>query len=348
MALIVLRCTFLLVAVGVGATLATKVQTANPWLPLGVFFGIAALAVGVVVGDVAFRQKRIDTISAVYFGTLVGAYLSYALGLAFQPLIPSGWDLHSLQLVLGMVLIYLCTSILLQTRNDYRFLIPYVEFAKEVKGIKPYLLDTSAVLDGRIGDVLKTGVLDRRLLMPQFILVELQKIADSADKQKRGRGHRGLDLLNKLRTHERLDLQIFERDFPELRGQPVDLQLVLLAKRLDGKIITNDYSLNKVAQVHGVEVLNLNDLANALKTVYIPGDLLSVRILKSGEEPGQGVGYLEDGTMVVVEGGKPYLHKTVQATVTSTLTTSAGRMIFSKFDKNDKAESGVPQPATNS
>jgi uncharacterized protein YacL len=167
--------------------------------------------------------------------------------------------------------------------------------------------------------------------MPRFVLQELQAIADSGDKLRRARGRRGLDILNRLRNTENVDLKIYDRELPEMDGQPVDMKLVLLAKHLEGKIVTGDYNLNKVARLHNVVVINLNDIANSLKPVCLPGENLNVRIVKPGEEMGQGVGYLDDGTMIVVEGGRDHIGKEVKISVTSVLQTSAGRMIFGKF-----------------
>jgi uncharacterized protein YacL len=226
---------------------------------------------------------------------------------------------------------------LLQTKDDFRFISPYVEFSKEVKGLKPIVLDTSVVIDGRIADVVETNILNSQLIMPQFVIGELQGIADSSDKLRRSRGRRGLDILNRLRNNPQVDLKIFDHDLAEFTGQPVDLKLVLLAKHLEGRIVTNDYNLNKVSKLHGVDVINLNDVANALKPVCLPGEPLRVRIVKQGEEAGQGVGYLDDGTMVVIEGGRDHVGETVQITVTSVLQTSAGRMIFGRY--------GAPVPA---
>jgi uncharacterized protein YacL len=295
----------------------------------------------VIALDLFIPRKQIDVITAVYFGLAVGAFLTYILMLALTPLLPpidetSANREHALairaalQLVLGMVLCYACISLLLQTKDDFRFIIPYVEFAKEVKGLKPYVLDTSVVIDGRIADLVETNVLDNQLILPRFALSELQGIADSSDKLRRARGRRGLDILNRLRTNENVDLKIYDRDLPEFAGQAVDMKLVLLAKHLEGKIVTGDYNLNKVARLHNVQVINLNDISNSLKPVFLPGESLNVRIVKQGEEIGQGVGYLDDGTMIVVEGGRDYIGKEVKIAVTSVLQTSAGRMIFGK------------------
>ncbi|MEM8865062.1 MAG: PIN domain-containing protein, partial [Planctomycetota bacterium] len=205
--------------------------------------------------------------------------------------------------------------------------------AKQIKGLKPLVLDTSVVIDGRIADVVETGVVDSQLIMPQFVISELQGIADSSDKLRRNRGRRGLDILNRLRSNQHIDLVIFDRELPEFEGQAVDQKLVLLAKHLEGKVVTNDYNLNKVAKLQSVGVVNLNDIANALKPVFLPGEAIDVRIVKPGEEASQGVGYLDDGTMVVIEGGRDHVGDSVTATVTSVLQTSAGRMVFGKFVK---------------
>ena len=162
---------------------------------------------------------------------------------------------------------------------------------------------------------------------------------------RRSRGRRGLDILNRLSNNHDVDFKIFDRDLPEFLGQPVDLKLVLLAKHLEGKIVTNDYNLNKVARLHGVGVINLNELANALKPLFLPGETLEVRVVKSGEEVGQGVGYLDDGTMIVIEGGREHINETVRIAVTSVLQTSAGRMIFGRYEGAAIARAPVPQPA---
>lgn len=324
-----------MVAAGLGVQLIRSPDLGHDpeYLPWVVFGGLMALSGLVIAADIFVRRKRLDTLSAVYFGLVVGLFLTYVLQLALSPILPhnapvSQWT----QLVLGMVLCYTCISLIFQTKDDFRFIIPYVEFAKEVKGRKPYVLDTSVVIDGRIADVVETQVFDNQLIMPRFVIGELQGIADSSDRLRRSRGRRGLDILNRLRSNTQVDLQIHDRDLPEFEGQPVDLKLVLLAKHLQGKIVTNDYNLNKVAQLHGVGVINLNDLANALKPVVLPGESLEVRIVKAGEEPGQGVGYLDDGTMIVVEAGREHINRSVRIAVTSVLQTSAGRMIFGRYD----------------
>jgi uncharacterized protein YacL len=335
MALIVLRCCFILVAAGLAVSLfnSETLENRSPWVVWAVFFGVLGVALAVIAADMFVRRKRIDTISAVYFGLLVGLLLTYVLGIALTPLLGNSEHRGMIQLSLGTALCYLCISFLIQTKDDFRFIIPYVEFAKDVKGLKPYILDTSAIIDGRIADVVETHILDNPLLMPRFVLSELQSVADSSDKLRRSRGRRGLDILNRLRSNKQVDFHIHDRELPEMAGQEVDMKLVLLAKQLDGKLVTGDYNLNKVARLHNVPVINLNDLSNALKPVFLPGERVDVRLVKPGEEDSQGVGYLDDGTMIVVENGRPHIGKDVRISVTSVLQTSAGRMIFGKFQE---------------
>ncbi len=337
MGLIVLRCTFVVVAAGLAVIVISSGlhRSDSPLMAWGVFFGVMAIALVAIAVDMAIPRKRLDTISAVYFGLIVGLFLAYVVHLALAPLFigPTGAKLEGpVRLILAAVLCYTCISLLMQTKNDFRFIIPYVEFSKEVKGRRPYILDTSVVIDGRIADVVETNLFDSQLVMPRFVISELQAIADSSDRLRRARGRRGLDILNRLRNNPEVDLVIYDRELPEFAGQPVDLKLVALAKHLEGKLITNDYNLNKVAKLHGVGVINLNDLANALKPVFLPGEQVEVRVIKPGESQAQGVGYLDDGTMVVVEGGRDHIGETVTISVTSVLQTSAGRMVFGRYE----------------
>ena len=336
MALVVLRFIFILVAAGLGASFANSdlIPASQGWAHWVAFAGVMGLSAFVVGLDVFLRRKQLDVISAVYFGMIVGLFLTYVLELALIPVLPDDKSHLAkwVHLILGMVLCYTCISLLLQTKDDFRFIIPYVEFAKEVKGLKPYVLDTSVIIDGRIADVVETRILDAQLIMPRFVVAELQGIADSSDRLRRSKGRRGLDILNKLRNNTQVDLKIYDTELPEFAGQPVDMKLVLLAKHLQGKIVTNDYNLNKVAKLNGVGVINLNDVANSLKPTFLPGECIETRIVKHGEEAGQGVGYLEDGTMIVVDGGREHLNRQIRVAVTSVLQTSAGRMVFGRYD----------------
>jgi len=215
-------------------------------------------------------------------------------------------------------------------------------FSTEKTSRKNYkVLDTSVIIDGRIADVCETSFIDGTLIIPQFVLHELQLVADSSDPLKRNRGRRGLDILQRMQKMVNITVQIVEEDFPQLRE--VDLKLIELARAYEGKIVTNDFNLNKVSQLQGVPVLNINDLANALKPVVLPGEVMRVFILKEGKEYNQGVAYLDDGTMVVVDNAKKMISKTIDVSVTSVLQTTAGKMIFGKYDERRALVEAVHQ-----
>jgi uncharacterized protein YacL len=264
--------------------------------------------------------------------------------------VAQAWDLRSGRVggyiglgkvMVAIILCYLAVSIVLTTKDDFRLVIPYVEFAKQVRGVRPLLLDTSVLIDGRIDTLGQTGFMDAPLIVPQFVIDELQALADSGDKLKRARGRRGLTLVSKLQTNPYVDVSIDNTDLPK---QSVDHMLLQLASQQNLRILTTDYNLNKVAQIHGVTVLNLNDLTNAVKSQAIPGEALVVDIVKHGEGAAQGVGYMPDGTMVVVEEAAAHINKSVVLTVTNSLQTSAGRMIFGVF----KELAGTAQLGENS
>jgi uncharacterized protein YacL len=316
--------------------------------------GILAFGTLVLFTDVRERQKEITTISAVYFGLLLGLVFGWLFALTLEPLME--YAFHKPQMVqLGRVLItvvccYITISTLLQTKDEFRFIIPYVEFSKQVKGGRPLILDTSVIIDGRIADVCDTRLIDTRLIVPRFVLQELQAIADSSDKLKRNRGRRGLDILKRLQTNPKIELQMHDGNIPELRtGERirVDERLVILAKALNARVVTNDFNLNKIAQLQGVDVINLNELANALKTVALPGEAMAVKIVKAGDQIGQGIAYLDDGTMVVVEQGRALIGQDAVIVVTSVLQTPAGRMIFGRPDQRASG-SHTPYPAGGS
>lgn len=348
MVLWVLRIVFILLAGSVGL-IWTKLEL--PLLANGYYWILPltlGLAILIVLGDIWVREKRIDTISSIYFGIIVGLFLNFMAMLALDPYFnelitnnkQNGEAIRTAcSLTLGIVLCYITTSFIIQTKDDFRFIVPYVQFAREFKGIRPYLLDTSVIIDGRIADVVESGILDQKLLVPHFVLNELQTIADSGEKIRRARGRRGLDILNRLRSNKEIDMTIYDRDHPELAGQPVDQKLVLLATILEGKIVTNDYNLNKVARLQNVKVINLNDLANAVKSNFLPGERIATKVVRPGEAVGQGVGYLDDGTMIVIEDGREYVGREVSVAVTSVLQTSAGRMIFAALENGSPKSS---------
>ena len=336
MLLYVIRAIFVLVAASLGVRLSAILGDLGFRSGYMTFLIVVAISIGVVIVDALTPRKRIQTISALYFGVIVGVILSNLINEALDPAMNSYFNPKFASGLTGLFTIficYICVTTLLQTKDDFRFIIPYVEFSKEVKGARPLVLDTSVVIDGRIADVAETRVIDQPLIIPRFVLQELQGIAASSDKLRRNRGRRGLDILNRLQKSAGIEVQIHDAEIPELAGiREVDQRLVVLAKHLGGKVVTNDYNLNKIAKLQGVDVINLNDLANAMKPIVLPGEGLTVKIIKRGEEQGQGVGYLDDGTMVVTEQGAFHLGETVRLTVTSVLQTSAGRMIFGRID----------------
>ncbi len=317
---------------------------------------VAILGIGffVLATDLLVRNKQITTISAVYFGLLLGLLLGTLFSMALEPMV-TDWAgrnpevSQGVRLLLTVICCYISISMLLQTKDEFRFIIPYVEFSKQVKGARPLVLDTSVIIDGRIADMCDTGILDTKLVVPRFVLQELQGIADSSDKIKRNRGRRGLDVLKRMQSNPKVELQMHEANLPELREvHKVDERLVVLAKVLGARVVTNDFNLNKIAQLQGVDVINLNELANALKLVALPGEHLTVRIVKQGDQIGQGVGYLDDGTMVVVEQGRSYIGQDVSIVVTSVLQTPAGRMIFGRIEREPGGRPERPAASSES
>jgi uncharacterized protein YacL len=241
---------------------------------------------------------------------------------------------RAIKWTLGICVCYLTISIVMRTKDDVRFVIPYVQFTKQTKGARPLVLDTSVIIDGRIADLCHSKLFDAPLVVPRFVLNELQLIADSPDRLKRNRGRRGLDILNAMQTDPIIDVEINDtvlEDMDEVKG--VDQKLVMFTKSCNGRLATTDYNLSKVAQVREVDVVNINDLASSLKVVALPGEAMQVKIIKPGEEADQGIGYLDDGTMIVVEGGRNKIGRELLISVTSSLQTSAGKMIFGKFEE---------------
>lgn len=294
---------------------------------------LVGLAIGVAFAFLIIAlELRLHRVPA---HNMVGALVGGVTGLLGANLVWGvihGLDLQGEHFIHSLLIVFLIyMGIVIGARRGEWFEPARVIAAfKDASRLHQYkVLDTSVIIDGRIADVCETGFLDGTLVVPQFVLRELQQVADSSDSMKRNRGRRGLDVLQRIQKMPNVSVQIVETDFPEVKE--VDLKLIELAKRLSGKIVTNDFNLNKVAQLRGVAVLNVNDLANALKPVVLPGEALRVFVLKEGKEPGQGVAYLDDGTMVVVDQGKRAIGRTIEVTVTSVLQTTAGKMIFCRW-----------------
>jgi uncharacterized protein YacL len=324
---------------------AYQLQPLGPDTLLNIAFG-SVLGLLIVV-----LEHRLKTTSVTH---MIGALLGGAIGLVAAKTIGAAlyWAnlgnervvfLHS---VILLALPYL-GLVLGARRGEWLEPQNLVSLFRAAGPRKRYkVLDTSVIIDGRIADICETGFMDGTLVIPQFVLKELQMVADSSDSMKRNRGRRGLDILQKIQKMSGVDVSISDMDFPEVRE--VDLKLIELARALQGKIVTNDFNLNKVAQLRGVEVLNINELANSLKPVVLPGEIMKVFILKEGKEYNQGVAYLDDGTMVVVDNARKMIGKTIDVVVTSVLQTTAGKMIFGRFIEPAVAAQTAPAPATGS
>ncbi len=317
-------------------------QTGVTSLFIRVFCGMGVAAIVIAI-DWLTPKKSLNALAGIFFGLLVGVLISWAMSPVMEMMNELYFHMYpdALQTskwIMGVCICYLVISLVIQTKDDVRFIIPYVEFSRQTKGLRPLVLDTSVIIDGRIADIAQTKLFDAPLIVPRFVLNELQLIADSADKIKRNRGRRGLDMLNKLQSSPVVEVLIDDTPPPGVDPKAdVDHKLVAFSKNCDGRLVTNDYNLNKVAQLRGVDVININDLANALKTVVLPGEQMQIKIIRPGEEAQQGIGYLDDGTMVVVEEGRNRIGETIIISVTSALQTSAGRMVFGKLEKSSNS-----------
>jgi len=296
-------------------------------------------AIGLLIGvlivtiDIFFKQYTVRNILAVILGLALGL-LTHRLFMTVVSYVQFTPDvMRNFGIATAIIFSYLGVITVLRGQDEFSLMIPFVHLDSKGPGEEMILLDTSVIIDGRIADIANTHFLSSKLILPRFVLKELQLIADSSDPLKRARGRRGLDVLNAIQSNPNIQVKIHEMDFPEFNT--VDAKLVKMGQVLQAKVFTNDYNLNKVAELQGVKVLNINDLANALKPVVMPGEEMEIKILKEGKEHEQGVAYLDDGTMVVVDNGKRRLGHTVKVTITSVLQTQAGRMIFAKLSEDN-------------
>jgi uncharacterized protein YacL len=304
---------------------------------LGLTLAVGAIGLIVVVIDAMTPNKRLASIFGVYLGICLGLVGTFAIGTLLDTIIQA-WELDRTNAVLyvnlakvsvGLILCYIAVSVVMTTKDDFRLVIPYVEFSKQNRGVRPMLLDTSAIIDGRILDLSESGALDAPFVVLQPVIDELQKLSDSSDKGKRARGRRGLDMIAKLQASPRVAISIEEA---QIDGGNVDRGLVDVAKLRGYRVVTTDAGLAKIAEIAAVTSININRIAGALRAQALAGDRLEIELVREGENPTQGVGYLSDGTMVVVEGGAGRMGETVSTVVTNTLTTSAGRMIFARVE----------------
>jgi uncharacterized protein YacL len=316
------------------AVLAFAAYFLHPFnLEARVAAGVGIIAgIGVVVFEIRIKQVSMPRLIGAAFGSVLGILGAYLISLVMERAMPDSDNTVPFLEILILALMTYCGLVVGAAKGDMLNLSALGGlFGKEKAPNTVKILDTSVIIDGRIADIAETGFIDGALVIPQFVLRELQMVADSSDGMKRNRGRRGLDVLQRIQKMPQLNIQIVDDDFPNVRE--VDMKLIELAKLYACKIVTNDFNLNKVAQLRGVEVLNINELANALKPVVLPGETMRVFILKEGKEYNQGVAYLDDGTMVVVDNARKMISKTIDVAVTSVLQTTAGKMIFGRFDE---------------
>jgi uncharacterized protein YacL len=342
--LLIIRGLFVTLLGSAGYFLTPFKQTFHP--DLAAWAGSAcgvAMGLGIVFFEFQVREVSLKRLIGAAIGSTMGIGGAVLIAIVLRWALGSGHPVLPLLQVSILLWMSYIGVIVGANKGDMLNLAALGGiFGGEKTGKQTFkILDTSVIIDGRIADIAETGFLDGTIVLPQFVLRELQLVADSADSMKRNRGRRGLDILQRVQKMAHLNVQIIEDDFPNVRD--VDMKLIELGKVYDCKIVTNDFNLNKMAQLHGVEVLNINELANALKPIVLPGELMRVFILKEGKEYNQGVAYLDDGTMVVVDNAKRLISKTVDIAVTSVLQTTAGKMIFGRFDERvhavyDKAQ----------
>lgn len=325
MTLLFIRLLFLTGAMLVGYQVAGSSDAALTGVIVGAVMGAI-----VIFSEIGMRKISLRGLSSAVFGLFLGLIMAKLLTDILMLLKVEPDILSLVRTVMTLVLCYLCMAIALRGKDEFNIVIPYIRLSRQDQIESMIVVDTSAIIDGRIADICKTKFAEGKLVVPRFVLKELQLISDSADPIKRQRGRRGLEVLNTLQKEMGIPITIHEEDFPELKE--VDAKLVKLAKLLEAKIFTVDFNLNRVAAIQGVMVLNINELANALKPVVFPGEVMEIKLLKEGKEYNQGVGYLDDGTMVVVEEARKLIGQTIKVAVTSVLQTQAGRMIFTKVE----------------
>jgi len=301
------------------------------WVPVVTALGLAGVFLAV---DLLTPRKKISMISGVVFGLMAGLMTAWVFSQIIDLVIVSwnfeaGLLVSATKVLLGVSFGFLGITMVIQTQDEFRLVIPYVEFAKQMRGPLPLVLDTSALIDARIADIAASGLIQQTIVIPEFVIEELQLLADSRDRMKRNKGRRGLDIVTKIQRMNSVDVMI---DGSPVSKKAVDLALIELCSRMPGMLVTLDIALSRIATIQKIPTLNIHDLANALKPVVIPGKMITVELIKPGEQQGQAVGYLPDGTMVVAEDGYPYIGQTRDLVITSSMQTAAGRLLFARVD----------------
>jgi len=331
MTLAFIRIFFALLSTIVGYQIGLILENFNPLWPHAAALAGFLIAFIIIAVEFSMRKVSLSGLSAGVFGLIFGLLMARLVADSF--ILKSINQVNEsvamvMEVVLTLIFCYFGMTLAIRGKDEFSLIIPYVKFSRQDRIDDITVLDTSVIIDGRISDLCDTKFIGGKFIVPRFVLRELQQVADSSDSLKRSRGRRGLDILNKMQKNPNMDVKIHEEDFPEIKE--TDAKLVKLGKVLDAKVFTNDYNLNKIAELQGVSVLNINELTNALKPIMLPGEELEVKVIKEGKEQNQGIGYLDDGTMIVVEGGRHLIGQRKQVVVTSVLQTAAGRMIFAK------------------
>lgn len=326
MGLIILRMFFILIFTAIGYSLGGVA----PLTGAGLGF-VAGLIT--VIFETFSRRTSLKGLSSVVFGIILGLIIARIFGAALDQFnffndFPVRLVQH-IKLVVTFIFVYLGITLGIKGKDEFNLIIPYVKFKRQSQREEAVIVDTSSIIDGRILDIVKTGFIEAKFIVPRFVLNELHALADSTDHMKRQKGKRGIEILHSLKKEPKIEVDISDQNVESVKS--VDEKIIKLAQTVDAEVLTTDYNLNRIAQLQGVKVLNINDLANALKPTFIAGQRFSLKLIKEGKEHNQAVGYLEDGTMVVVENSRRLVGKTVGVEVTSVLQSSSGRIIFTKL-----------------
>jgi len=321
-----LRVFFILIFTGMGYFLGGT----NPFFYAG--FGFLG-GVIIVCFETFSRRVSLKGLSSAVFGIILGLIIAGIFGVTLDQFhFPDDFPTEVIQyikLIVTFIFVYLGLTLGIKGKDEFNLVIPYVKFKRQSRREESIVVDTSSIIDGRIMDIVKTGFIEAKFIVPRFVLNELQALADSTDHMKRQKGKRGIEILHTLKKEPNIEVEISDQKVESMKS--VDEKIIKLAQNLDAEILTTDYNLNRIAQLQGVKVLNINDLANALKPTFIAGQRFSLKLIKEGKEHNQAIGYLEDGTMVVVENSRRLVGKTVGVEVTSILQSSSGRIVFTKL-----------------
>lgn len=324
--LVCLRVFFILIFTAVGASLGDYNSIIAA--VIGFFIGIA-----IVIFEIFARRASLRGLSSAVFGIVLGLLLAWIFSETLDQFpLPENLPVRTLdniKLFVTFIFVYLGLTLGIKGKNEFNLIIPYVRFRRQDLREEGIVVDTSSIIDGRIFDIVRAKFIEAKFIVPRFVLNELHTLADSTDHMKRQKGKRGIEILHSLKQEPNIEIEIFDQTIEGAKS--VDEKIIKLAQTLDAKVLTTDYNLNRIAQLQEVKVLNINDLANALKPTFVAGQRMTLKLIKEGKEQNQAIGYLEDGTMVVVEGGKKLIGKTLSVEVTSILQSSSGRIIFTKL-----------------